>query len=390
MKKVIISTVTAFTLLSSSFAASAQGINGNEVKMEHPIKSELALANLPKTTGAYQVGSTTFDWVDSSRKDLLDPKNNRELMVQAWYPTDNGRNKGREMESYLPITKNGINQIISTFSFGELFADVNHVNTQVYKDGKLSSKKGKYPVVLFSHGLSMGNWNYQWLTRELASHGFIVLSIDHPHFSSGTEFKDGRFIPVASRFLSGNAIPKLEEYDDYVNQIWVKDIQFVIQQLDTLNKVDKTFKNRMDLNKIAALGHSMGGAAAARALQVESKIKSAINIDGSFIGLTETGRMTKPFALISAESTKMIWTGEVEQPLPPGLDPQTVQELREMSKVYTHRYQQAVAGPAYDITIAGGAIHNSFTDMPMLRPYLPEPCMTMTVYFHRTPSQFMN
>ena len=187
----------------------------------------------------------------------------------------------------------------------------------------------------------------------------------------GTEFKDGRFIPVASRFLSGNAIPKLEEYDDYINQIWVKDIQFVIQQLDTLNKVDKTFKNRMDLNKIAALGHSMGGAAAARALQVESKIKSAINIDGSFIGLTETGRMTKPFALISAESTKMLWTGEVEQPLPPGLDPQTVQGLREMSKVYTHRYQQVVAGPAYDITIAGGAIHNSFTDMPMLRSYLP-------------------
>ena len=55
MKKVIISTVTAFTLLSSSFSASAQGINGNEVQMEHPIKSELALVNLPKkTTGSYR------------------------------------------------------------------------------------------------------------------------------------------------------------------------------------------------------------------------------------------------------------------------------------------------------------------------------------------------
>jgi len=370
MKKIIISTVAACTLLLSSVSASAEGINGNEVKTEHHNHSEFALVNLPKTTGAYQVGSTTFDWEDSNRKDLMDPQNNRELMVQVWYPMDNGSSKGKKIESYLPMSENGINQIISTYSFGEGFADVNQINTQVYKGGKLSRKKDKYPVVLFSHGLGVSNWNYQWLTRELASQGFIVVSIDHTHFSFGTELKDGRFIPTASQFLPGNAIPKLEEYDDYVNNIWVKDLQFVIRQLETLNNKDKNFKNKLDLNHIAAVGHSMGGAAAARALQVEPKIKSAINIDGSFVGLTETETMTKPFAFIKTEMSEMFLTGKAEQPLPEGLDPQTEQELREMFKVYNDRYHQVVTGPAYDITIYGGAIHNTFTDMPLLRPYL--------------------
>ncbi|WP_394234035.1 alpha/beta hydrolase family protein [Niallia oryzisoli] len=370
MKKLMISTLTAITLLTGAISASAQEGNGKEVPIETSIKSEQALVNLPKTTGEYKVGSTTYDWVDTSRKDLLDPKNKRELKVQVWYPSDKASSKGKKKEPYLPMTEKGINQIISTFSFGELFADVNDINTQVYKDGRLSTKEKIYPVVLFSHGLGVSNWNYQWLTRELASQGFIVVSIDHSHFSFGTEFQDGRFIPTASQFLPGNSIPQLEEYDDYVNNIWVKDIQFVIKKLGTLNKKDKIFKNKLDLKNIAAVGHSMGGAAAARALQVEPKIKSAINIDGSFMGLTDTETMTKPFAFIKTEMSEMFLTGKVEQPLPPGLDPQTEQELREMFHVYNDRYKQVVTGPAYDITIYGGAIHNSFTDMPLLRPYL--------------------
>lgn len=366
----MISTLAAITLLSGAFSASAQGTNGKEVPIESSIKSDDALVNLPKTTGEYKVGSTTYDWVDTSRKDLLDPKNKRELNVQVWYPSDKASNKGKKKEPYLPMTEKGINQIISTFGFGDLFAEVNDINTQVYKDGRLSNKKNKYPVVLFSHGLGVSNWNYQWMTRELASQGFIVVSIDHSHFSFGTEFQDGRFMPIAPQFLPGNAIPQLDEYDDYVNNIWVKDIQFVIQQLGTLNKKDKKFKNKLDLTNIAAVGHSMGGAAAARALQVEPKIKSAINIDGSFMGLTETEAMTKPFAFIKTEMSEMFLTGKAEQPLPEGLDPQTEQELREMFNVYNHRYEQVVTGPVYDITIYGGAIHNSFTDMPLLRPYL--------------------
>lgn len=370
MKKVIASTLTAFALLSSTLTANAQVIHENTPQTGNLVKSEVSVVTLPKTTGAYQVGTATFDWLDTSRKDLLtpDPKDHRELMVQAWYPIDSGQ--GKETEAYLPATAKGIEKMATTMGYGKQFADTNKINTQTYKNGVLSSKNAKYPIVLFSHGLGQGRWNYQSITRELASHGFIVFSIEHTHFSSGTEFNNGRFVPITPKYLTG--IPTLKEDDDAINQLWVKDLQFVIRQLDTLNKTDKklNFMNRLDLNKIAAIGHSMGGAAAARALQVEPRIKSAINIDGAFLGLTgETGSMTKPFALITTELSSKIFKGQAEQPLPPGLDAKTVQAIKDMYKVLSTRYKQAVEGAAYDITIAG-ATHMSFTDMPLLQPYL--------------------
>jgi len=43
---------------------------------------------LPKPTGSYAVGRTTFDWVDSTRIDSMasKPDVRRELTVWIWYP----------------------------------------------------------------------------------------------------------------------------------------------------------------------------------------------------------------------------------------------------------------------------------------------------------------
>jgi dienelactone hydrolase len=128
--------------------------------------------------------------------------------------------------------------------------------------------------------------------------------------------------------------------------------------------------HKLDLNRIAAVGHSMGGATPARALQVEPEIKSAINIDGTFFGLTDPGRMTKPFAFIATESTELYFNGRAEQPCRQDWTHRRCKKKGICLKCINNRYKQAVSGPAYDITIGGGAVHGSFTDMPLLRPYL--------------------
>ncbi|MFD2369032.1 alpha/beta hydrolase family protein [Brevibacillus sp. GCM10020057] len=370
MNKIVISTLAALALLSYTPTLKAQNSTEIVAKAVNTVQPQASMASLPTTTGPYQVGTDTFDWVDTSREDLLsaDPHDHRELMVQAWYPIDNGT--GKATETYIPATDQGVEKMIASMGLGKTFADINQLNTQAYTNSVLSSKEAKYPIVLFSHGLGCSSWNYQWLTRELASQGFIVFSIEHTHFSFGTEFDDGRFVPIAPQFLSG--IPNLKEFDDAINQVWVKDIQFVIRQLDILNKSDQKhqFMNRLDLHSIAAVGHSFGGAAAARALQVEPMITSAINIDGAFVGLTgETGNMTKPFAFIATEFNQKVFKGQAEQPLPPGLDAKTVQIMKDTFQVFRTRYQQAVEGAAYDISISG-AEHMNFTDMPLLQPYL--------------------
>ncbi|MFD2445044.1 alpha/beta hydrolase family protein [Bacillus sp. CGMCC 1.16607] len=368
MKKVIFSIITTCALLTSVCTTGNAEINNKgETVTTNSVTESIPVPVLPKTSGSYQVGTTNFDWVDTSRKDLLtpDPNDNRELMVQFWYPIDSG--KGKVIEKYIPSTEKGIGQMITSKGFEKKFSDINKINTQSYKDGILSNKKAKYPIVLFSHGNMQSRWNYQTITRELASHGFIVVSIEHSHYALGTEFTNGKFIP--NDYQPNFFDHKKDDAD--MNQLWVKDIQFVISKLGQLNLHEKTpnFKNRLDLNKISAIGHSLGGAAAARALQVEPKIKSAIDIDGSLVGLSgKTGKMTKPFAFIKTEDHAKQLNGEIPQAVPENFRKQ----VEELFKLFSTRYQQAVSGPAYDITIAG-ATHMNFSDSPLLQQYLSTP-----------------
>ncbi|WP_274365001.1 alpha/beta hydrolase family protein [Paenibacillus thermotolerans] len=371
MKKAAIAGIlAATTLLSSGLTASAQA--STEALTENASQQESsAIVSLPKTTGSYQVGTTNFDWVDSSRKDLFtsDPNDYRELMVQVWYPIDNG--KGKIKETYIPSPVKGIESLAKSLGMGEQFAAINNIDTDTYRDAILSNREAKYPIVLFSHGFGRARWEYQSITRELASHGFIVFSVDHTHLGFGTEFKDGRFVP----FSPVNMAVDFKKMDENINQLWVKDLQFVIRQLDKINKVPGTpnFENRLDLDNIAAVGHSFGGAAAARALQVEPRIKAAINMDGSFVGLSvSSGKMNKPFAFIKTEAHAKDLEGEpVLPPMPPGVD---AQQVLDQYKEYAARYKKAVEGDAYDITIAGTTQneHMSFTDHPLLKSYYLE------------------
>lgn len=122
MKKILAGTLTALTLLSSTWTADAQTLNKNEAAITQSVKPAAPAAALPKTTGMFQVGTTTFDWLDTSRKDLLTPdsKDHRELIVQAWYPIDSS--KGKETEKYIPATAKGIENIMSSLGLGKPFA----------------------------------------------------------------------------------------------------------------------------------------------------------------------------------------------------------------------------------------------------------------------------
>jgi dienelactone hydrolase len=371
MKKVIAGFITAVTLMSSGVTAYAQTENSDLVNKEQPGASSEFIVSLPQTSGRYEVGTTNFDWIDTSRKDEYTPAPDdyRELMVQAWYPMDPGT--GEQKETYIPSPVQGLDSLTASFGMGKQFTGINAVDTDSYKDAQLSNSESKYPVVLFSHGLGRTRWEYQSITRELASHGYIVISIDHTHFSFGTEFEDGRFVPFSSLI---NPLD-FDKRDEDINEIWVKDIQFAIQQLYALNESPNSlnFKDKIDMNKIAAIGHSFGGAAAARALQVEPRIVAAINMDGSFVGhTTATGNMRKPFAFIKTEAHAKDLRGEyVLPPLPPEMDPSLIVDL---FNEYAARYEKAVEGDAYDITLEGTTHneHMSFTDHPLLKSYYLE------------------
>jgi dienelactone hydrolase len=96
---------------------------------------------------------------------------------------------------------------------------------------------GRFPLVLFSHGLSGRPGRYAGFTAAWAAAGFVVAAPAYPHTRGG-----------AARF----------DRDDIVRQ--PADATYVI---DRLRKLDRTpghpLAGRIDADRVAAVGHSAGG-----------------------------------------------------------------------------------------------------------------------------------
>ncbi len=81
---------------------------------------------------------------------------------------------------------------------------------------------------------------------------------------------------------------------------------FVLNQIEKLNQSDKDnrFTGRMDTSRIGMFGHSYGGATAAQVLVEDSRVKAAINMDGTLYGENvPKSRVGKPFLIMNAETS---------------------------------------------------------------------------------------
>ena len=168
----------------------------------------------------------------------------------------------------------------------------------------------------------------------MASQGYIVLSIDHTFDAAATVFPDGRTAYVQPINLT-------DEGDSHI-KLWEEDVSFVLNQIEKLNQNDETgfFTGRMDTSRIGMFGHSYGGATAAQILAKDSRVKAAINMDGTLYGeiFPESG-IGKPFLLMSAEE-------------PDEADPYEVRE----------RYGRGLAGGGMSMVIPH-TDHTSLTDL---------------------------
>jgi predicted dienelactone hydrolase len=140
--------------------------------------------------------------------------------------------------------------------------------------------EGAHPVVIFSHGYTGTFTDYTFIFEELASHGYVVASVDHTYEATAVEFPDGRF--VHSGF--GSHLGKTMIHDDqalaFALGVRLDDLRFVANELLRLNStVNSPFAGRLDISRIAVAGHSMGGLTAALGAERESRFKAGVIID---------------------------------------------------------------------------------------------------------------
>jgi predicted dienelactone hydrolase len=138
---------------------------------------------------------------------------------------------------------------------------------------------------LFSHGGGSTGFAYTALVECLVSHGYVVAAIEHTYEAAAVVFPDGRVIPYSEENMRRMQKPPGASYDQMVENAmsWIRarddvfaaDQRFVLDQLVQLNHNNALpFAGQLDLNRVAAVGHSMGGQASIRACQLDDRIKA--------------------------------------------------------------------------------------------------------------------
>ena len=160
----------------------------------------------------------------------------------------------------------------------------------IYYPNEGEIESNSCPLIVFSHGGMATKTSNLSLYRELASHGYVVVSIDHTYHSLCTEIgKEKIFIdPGYMRELNGE-----DSHSDIENsfacfQKWMKlrtdDINFVIDTLieKSLNE-ENSFYKLIDTDKIGVAGHSLGGSAALGVARQRGDVKAVLALESPFL-----------------------------------------------------------------------------------------------------------
>lgn len=252
----------------------------------------LPIFRLPRPTGPYAVGTRIVHLVDSSREDSAFPSGKRELMVQVWYPA------GSTSQRLAPYRRWKETSLLSSYDA--------FLKTHSHLDAPVSRHGSPYPVLLFNP--AWGGWRTQntYQAEELASHGYIVIAIDHTHNSSVVAFPDGQVIRAAP----GRSI------DDFTNSSFEEEVKVGDQEVDTQAKDDifvlDTFSasdddphgpwfQTLDLERVGAFGHSFGGATSVETCFRDPRVRAALNMDGWMYGEISRKSLNKPLFVMYEE-----------------------------------------------------------------------------------------
>ncbi len=124
---------------------------------------------------------------------------------------------------------------------------------------------------------------------------------------------------------------------------------FALENVEELN-TEGPFAGLLDLNSVAAAGHSLGGITASEACKADRRLGACLNFDG----LQRGGPFSMEETAIPPEQPFLFLTKEARLP------PRLLERFETMSETYW--------------IVIHGASHQSFTDGPSLQPtFLPGP-----------------
>lgn len=320
----------------------------------------------PKLTGPYGVGLTKRHLIDNNRKETHNPSVQRELMIDIWYPATADKNS---LVVYQEDAIEDAKASLKNKGFSEQDLTIlDKTYSHAVHDAEFLTKHVPYPLVLFSHGyLGCNPTIYTAFYEELASHGYIVVSIAHTYYANEVKFPDGRVIKPAPEKYSQQSMPSIEE-----EQLWTADIQFVLESLERYNTDSHNkFYNGFDFARVGIMGHSMGGLAAFELCLKDSRFKAGISLDALPFRYN-IKMLHKPFMFIlSKDLIQGLYESDAELAEKMKVDIDIIVQMRKANAIMIagekNNYEELSASKNISHLVIPNIKHMGFSDFLLLK-----------------------
>jgi dienelactone hydrolase len=291
--------------------------------------------------------------IDQSRAEDAEVggQNRRELVVQIWYPAT---------ASHAPRAPY---RRRSETSLASSYQSVNWTHARY--DAPAANAPGGFPILLYNPGWNGRRTQDTPLVEDLASHGYVVVGIDHPYNSGPVALADGRVI---------RPVPTPELFDDVTSEAGVyalinkeadketADTLFILDQVERMDAdAGSVLYRRLDHSRIGALGFSLGGIVSANLAYRDPRIGAVLDLDTPLYGDAGKNGFKQPFMLICEEQVRA--TPEEKARMSFG-------QLRDVTmdeQDYDHQLPLFQRPGNYELAVRG-TVHSSFQDNALTSP----------------------
>lgn len=290
---------------------------------------------MPEPTGDYAVGVvdqrvSSTDWAD--------------IDLKIWYPA-----MSVEQTASQPYIANLDRSILGIPQV--LFSHVRGRETPTFQSPELSDASAQYPVIIYSHGAGTFAEDNTFLLSDLASHGFVVISVDHP--------KPIDEYDVNMAALAEAPEATLEALAQAVFPDRVREVAATVAYLDFLNKADNLFKGRLDTSALGAIGYSLGGGVMTEYCAVHQRCRVMVNLDGNPFGSARDIGVQVPYLHLSQHTLLSLDETELDD----SPSAQVAQlYIDEVNDVVQHTQKNGTSTHWFQVLESG---HVSFTDIAL-------------------------
>ncbi len=259
----------------------------------------------PKPTGQFAVGTFTYT-IKDHRKEVLPAGGMRSIAARVYYPCTKKSVIG--LAKTPALSPNMIKGFKASFHVAPDFTKNPDTNLSECYVNAPRIPSQKFPLILFNHGYNSYREGNSLLCIELASYGYVVISVAHSYEAICTEFDDGSWLlsdkkntklyePMLGGLIAMYRLIKSKESEEelaqmfdiaqrkYCKYIMNRLPEWIIDNEAALDYAKKNLGDLIDFSKgIGASGQSFGGNTAYALCARNPDFVCGINIDGALFG----------------------------------------------------------------------------------------------------------